>query len=76
MGWLGRLIGREPPRVPAGCRAAVVMDGALWHVGALDAGDQERKKLSPSFERQTSAYAYLDWIEGRAKRFEYPPGAA
>lgn len=77
MSWFGRLIGRDPPRVPPGCVARVVMDGDCWRVEAI--GQCRSKRLSPTFVHQTTAYAYLDWIENPhdpAKRFTYPTGVA
>lgn len=49
MSWLGKLLGREPPRIPEGCRAAVVLDGDVWHVAALDGADTLRKAWLDGF---------------------------
>jgi hypothetical protein len=76
---LSRLLGKEPPKIPAGGRAYVSMDrgdGTEWSV-RVDMGDGEKgMRLGPSFTRQVVAYSYLDWIEGVAETFEYPEGAA
>ena len=58
---------------------AMSSDGRQWTVRAQLPGEEPTwrcKRLSPVFARQVTAYAYLDWIEGKAERFEYPPGEA
>lgn len=73
---LSRLLGTEPPKVPAGGRAYVSLDGGQWSV-RVDMGDGEKgKRLGPVFASQVVAYSYLDWITGAAPSFEYPAGAA
>lgn len=76
MRWLDRLIGKVPARIPAGCRAAVVLQDGFWHVAALDANDRPVKRLSPSFEGQAFAYRYAEWARGEGPRPEYPAGVA
>ena len=72
---LSRLLGTEPPKVPAGGRAYVSLDGGRWSV-RVDTGEGKGERLGPPFILQTTAYAYLDWITGAAGSFEYPEGAA
>ena len=81
MGWLGRIVGTQPPKVPSGGRAYVSMDdmdGNAWSVrvvmGDASLGWRD-ERISPTFALQTTAYAYLDWIEGGPK-FVYPEGKA
>lgn len=81
MGWLGRLVGKEPPRIPPGGRAFVDMDGfgQRWCVRVQLPGqelDSRCKRISPTFYLQTTAYAFLDWVTGEAATFSYPEGEA
>lgn len=81
MGWLGRLVGKEPPKVPAGGRAFADMDryGQRWCVRVQMPGDQPDsrcKRIGPTFRLQTTAYAYLAWVTGEAATFSYPEGEA
>lgn len=81
MGWLGRITGKDPPKVPAGGRAFASMDApdaSAWSVRVQMLGEDRSsrcKQIGPSFARQTTAYAYLAWIEGGPK-FRYPEGRA
>ena len=78
MSKLDRLLGRLPPEIPAGGRAYVSMDaldGSAWSV-RVETVDGKSKSVSPSFKRQATAYAFLDWVEGVADTFEYPEGMA
>lgn len=73
-----KLLGR--PTIPAGARAFVYMsvDGRQWSVRVAMPGEEQSarcKRVSPVFALQTSAYAWLDWIEGGAE-FVYPEGKA
>lgn len=76
---LSRLLGKDPPKIPAGGRAYVSMDrgdGTEWSV-RVDMGDGEKgMRLGPSFTRQVVAYAYLDWVKGVVSSFEYPADGA
>jgi hypothetical protein len=69
---LARLIGTEPPQVPAGGRAYVAMDapdGSAWSVRA-DMGDGgPGKRLGPSFTSQVVAYDWLDYVTGVSPSF-------
>ena len=77
------LFGHHPPRVPDGGRAWAALDtDALgrdtWCVRVQMPGEEQGpgcKRISPVFQKQTSAYAYLDWIEG-GPRFVYPADGA
>lgn len=78
MAWLGRAAGKEPPRVPAGGRAFASLDGQKWSVRVQMPGEEptsDCRKISPTFDLQTTAYAFLDWVEGGAE-FHYPEGDA
>lgn len=78
MSKLDRLLGKLPPEIPAGGRVYVSMDapdGSAWSV-RVETVDGKSKRVSPSFTRQTTAYSYLDWVEGVADTFEYPADGA
>lgn len=90
MGLFGRLLGKgkvligaKPPVVPAGGRAWAAlntdaMGATSWCVRVQMPGEEMTpacKQLGPTFKHQTSAYAYLDWING-GPPFQYPPGEA
>lgn len=82
MSWLGRLLGKSPPRIPTGGRAYVAMDdlnGTAWSVRVVIGDDpptHRDKAISPTFERQTVAEDYLAWVTGEAATFEYPADGA
>lgn len=82
MSLLGRLIGKTPPKVPAGGRAFASQDDTAGHVWSVRValGDEDPtpqcKRISPVFTLQTTAYAYLDWVTGEAASFTYPSGKA
>lgn len=83
MGFLGRLLGIQPPKVPAGGRAFASvddMDGKQWSVRVAMNGEDPLptcKRISPMFRYQTTAYAWLDWVgDPKGKPFVYPEGEA
>jgi hypothetical protein len=80
MGLLGRLIGKEAPHLPAGGRAYASLDpDGSWCIRVAMNGEDPSprcKKISPRFDLQTTAYAYLDWVTGAAPSFSYPEGVA
>ena len=82
MGVIGRLLGKEPPKVPAGGRAYVSMDdgiGQMWSVRVEMPGvpmSIKDKHIGPIFHKQAIAYNYLDWITRAKPTFEYPEGEA
>ncbi|WP_267396720.1 MULTISPECIES: hypothetical protein [unclassified Sphingomonas] len=78
MGWLARLVGKQPPRVPFGGRAFVSLDGKRWSVRVQMPGEEPtsaRRRISPKFDLQTTAYAFLETVEGKGD-FHYPEGDA
>lgn len=78
MGFLGRFLGTERPRIPKGGRAFVSDDMPGWSVRYAMPGEDMTpacKKVGPTFDYQMNAERYLDWING-GPRFEYPDGAA
>lgn len=78
MSWLGRLLGKDPPRIPAGGRAFVSDDLGFWRVRVAMPGEEPTPKckpISPPFLMLADADRWLAWVNGGPK-FEYPEGAA
>lgn len=81
MGWLARLISKEPPAIPAGASYFVDGYGPLRDrfVVRLALAGQEKdvncKIIGPVFSDQANASAYQKWLEGKAE-FRYPAGRA
>lgn len=76
---LSRLLGKDPPNIPAGGRAYVSMDrgdGTEWSVRVAMGDGEKGMRLGPSFARQVVAYDYLDWVTGVVPSFAYPEGMA
>lgn len=84
MGWLGRLVGREPPRIPPGGRAFVAMcadEPPVWSVryampGEDETTDRPRVRGTSDFTRLDVANACRAWVAGEVPTFSYPSGAA
>ena len=80
MGWLGRLVGKERPRVPTGGQPFASLDpDGQWCVRVQMQGEEPTSRcarLGPRFARQVTAYAYLAWVTGEAASFNYPEGEA
>ncbi len=90
MGFLGRLLGKQPPKVPAGA-SVQIEDGFDPGIGVssptfrvywsyVDASGQEmggRHYLGETFETNGYAEAYREWVRtgGKTPLPDYPAGA-
>lgn len=68
MGFLGRLLGKQPPRLPAGARAFsdgiyVKGTGELFCVRYKAPGDDDPgTRIGPTFQTAAGAQMYATWI--------------
>ena len=68
MGLFGRLLGNQPPKLPAGARAYVDGYGPLRdHYAVFYANGDDAKRVGPFFATLTGAQMYANWANGEGK---------
>jgi hypothetical protein len=89
MGLFGRLLGSEPPKVPAGAtlvlcdnqsQGSFAKSFVWWWAYVLPGDEQDdvskQHKISPTFTDVTYANAWKDWLDDpKGHPFQYPAGA-